>query len=626
MPNEEVEHLRLSSDGARGLLRDAIGWLDALSLDGEEGLPNKEGGNSGVGAIGVRGSAGSSSDEEDRVDEASAGSSSSSEESSCDEGDAPSSRSEGVKESFAVAQTSSGAVSQQKVNRKKSRKKKREKNDIVRQMGFPPSLVVHCPKGKKGGKDLAIVVPMAVMPQGNTDWSLRSVCKMGLDVSEEISAEGRAVVVLLLSSGRFAGAVFKGDRCVAHRVCTQYTVRRGQGGAQSSMDSSKGKAKSIGAQLRRAGEIKLREDIKSSLLGWRSHIDEAAIILLSCPKTMRKSLHEDAEVRKFFPKDDERIRKVPLAVGRPSFESACAVNEVMMRITVRPLTDEESIAFERGTPAQQELGGGLQESVVGSSKHESERDVVQEAEEAQKEVMPLTPLHEAAVTLDLVELTKLLELGSTGTESNARHDIDTRAGETEMTPLHVAASSTDPTKGAEFVSALLLSGHANPCVVDGRNRPPYFVASHEKIRDAFRKARSTLGEDKWNWDDGKVGPPLSVDDLERRKAKAAEKKRKQRARQKEKKAKEKAEAESEKQKLKEEEDKKKAEEDAKRIRAGLKPKKSTAADNACDFCQKPCKRRSQMFTRLEFAYCSTECVKRHQRELTARAALSRLGG
>ena len=69
---------------------------------------------------------------------------------------------------------------------------------------------------------------------------------------------------------------------------------------------------------------------------------------------------------------------------------------------------------------------------------------------------------------------------------------------------------------------------------------------------------------------------------------------------------------------------KKKEEDAKRIRAGLQPKTTTAA-NACDHCQKVCKGKShsQMFSRLEFVYCSTDCVRKHQRELTAAAAMAR---
>jgi hypothetical protein len=33
-----------------------------------------------------------------------------------------------------------------------------------------------------------------------------------------------------------------------------------------------------------------------------------------------------------------------------------------------------------------------------------------------------------------------------------------------------------------------------------------------------------------------------------------------------------------------------------------------------------------MYQRLEYAYCSTECVQRHKRELLASAALARFGG
>ena len=37
------------------------------------------------------------------------------------------------------------------------------------------------------------------------------------------------------------------------------------------------------------------------------------------------------------------------------------------------------------------------------------------------------------------------------------------------------------------------------------------------------------------------------------------------------------------------------------------------------------KSRSQMFSRLEYVYCSTDCVRKHQRELMAAAAMARFG-
>ncbi len=93
------------------------------------------------------------------------------------------------------------------------------------------------------------------------------------------------------------------------------------------------------------------------------------------------------------------------------------------------------------------------------------------------------------------------------------------------------------------VTALLVQGHANPTVLDARRRTPYFLASHEKAREAFRMARATLGEDYCSWDNAKVGPPLTMDDVQMKKEKAAEKKKRQKARQKEKKGRERAQAE-----------------------------------------------------------------------------------
>ena len=151
------------------------------------------------------------------------------------------------------------------------------------------------------------------------------------------------------------------------------------------------------------------------------------------------------------------------------------------------------------------------------------------------------------------------------------------------------------------------------------------MAENEKIRDAFRSARATLGENHCDWDGGaKVPSPLTQDDVQKKKDKAAEKKRRQRARQKEKKAADRATEEARMQKEKEAAETKKQEEDANRIRAGLQPKTTTAL-NACDYCQKVCKgkSRSQMFSRLEYEYCSTDCVRKHQRELTAAAAVAR---
>jgi hypothetical protein len=224
----------------------------------------------------------------------------------------------------------------------------------------------------------------------------------------------------------------------------------------------------------------------------------------------------------------------------------------------------------------------------------------------------------------------ILQLLDTASSQEIADQVNRRAGIDFMTPLHYATESSshvDPSTAAACVSALLIQGHADPCLVDGRNRPPYFLATHDKVRDAFRIARARLGEDYCLWDeDAKVGPALTAEGIEARKEKEAEKRRKKKTKQKEKKEKDKAQQEELELRRQEEEELRKKEEEAKRIRDGLQPKTSSAG-NVCDFCQKVCKgkARHQMFKRLDYAYCTTECVEKHKRELMAAAAMARLG-
>lgn len=526
--------------------------------------------------------------------------------------------------------------------------------EAVRSLGMPPSILIPLPPAHEDGGTAtdgetatathAIAVPSALLPPGNASWDAPAVCRTCLHLGDEWRLRRRPVVVLLLRSGRFAGGVFRSDdgRCLAHRTCARYTVRRGQGGAQSTNDGGKGKAKSMGAQLRRAGEQGLREDVAATLWEWKAHVDRAALVLLSCPKTMRKGLHEEGETATFLPRDDERIRRVPLDVGRPTFEAVTAVHEVMMTMMVRPITEQERLGMESttsydlSTEAEAEVeaeAGGEGNNKSGEKGRKKQAAAVEQEKKQrpEKEAIPLTTLHEAVIAGDIDHVMDLLAISEAADASEAVADdadqIDARAGEDLQTPLHYAAALPERDVAAEIVTALLVDGGANPCVVDARNRPPYFLAGNEKVRDAFRSARATLGEAHCDWDGGaKVPSPLTQDDVQKKKDKAAEKKRRQRARQKEKKAAEKAAEEARLQKEKEEAEAKRQEEDAKRIRAGLKPK-TTTASNACDYCQKVCKgkKRSQMFSRLEYVYCSTDCVRKHQRELTASAAMARFG-
>jgi hypothetical protein len=465
------------------------------------------------------------------------------------------------------------------------------------------------PEPEKSALDL----PMSLLHKENRlaqAASPVSTCRSFLSVAK--SLQSKPVVILLLRSGRFAGGVFQGDVCKTHRTLQRYTVRKGQGKAQSAQDGNR-KAQSMGSQLRRAGEISLKEDVTKTLLDWKTHMEKASLVLISCPKTMKKGLFEGVE--EVLRRDDSRIRRVPIDTGRPTFEGVSLIHSVMTRATLREWQAPVSEPMTEDAPPT-----AKEEKLPMITKH-------MEIKEKEKlvEIIPLTELHHAAKAGDLQAIKAILE--SEDVSSTAMGQL---AGEDFMSPLHYAAESTanvEASAAADCVYMLLVQGRANPALVDGRHRVPVFLASHDKVRDAFRMARATLGEDYCDWEkDAKVGPPLSDEDVKARKEKELEKKRQKRARQKEKKATEKAEAAEIEETKRQQEAAIKQVDDAKRVRDGLQTK-ATTATNICDFCQKVCKgkRRNQMFQRLDYVYCGSECVHKHKRELMAAAAMARFG-
>ncbi|KAJ0409157.1 hypothetical protein ATCC90586_004690 [Pythium insidiosum] len=168
-----------------------------------------------------------------------------------------------------------------------------------------------------------------------------------------------------------------------------------------------------------------------------------------------------------------------------------------------------------------------------------------------------------------------------------------------MTALHHAAEQNEVA-----LAQLLLESGANPSLLDLRNRPPYYLCTTKEMRNVFRRYMAG-NPDAWDYSASQIPSGLTDEMEQKKKEKEAEKRRRARERKKQQK---KDEAE---QKRKEEEER--AEQERK-IAAGL----------ACDFCGKFAGKST--FTRLEFKYCSTDCVNHHRRKLMGEAALKRLGG
>ena len=71
---------------------------------------------------------------------------------------------------------------------------------------------------------------------------------------------------------------------------------------------------------------------------------------------------------------------------------------------------------------------------------------------------------------------------------------------------------------APIVAALLTKAGADPTIMNDDARTPFALAGDRTTRDAFRLARSELGEEAHDWETAGVPSPLSKVELEKREA------------------------------------------------------------------------------------------------------------
>ncbi|CAI5704236.1 unnamed protein product [Peronospora effusa] len=396
---------------------------------------------------------------------------------------------------------------------------------------------------------------------------------------DKICASKFRWAVFLLRSGRFAGAVFDKDKALCHKTFQRYTTRRKQGGAQFASDAS-GKAKSAGATLRRYNEAALKQDVAMLLIEWKDVLKDAELIFLSSGKTERATFFPEKNA--VLQPDDKRLKRIPFATFRPTFEEVCRVRSDLSSVRFSPLEAATMSTVDNIKKPKKKKNSN-------ETAPEVKTDSIQENVE-EEEVPRIVQL------VNDGDLNGITELLSNAEEKEITvNEVDAKF----MTALHHAAA-----KDAVSLVEYLLEQGANPALLDLRNRPPYFLCSLKETRNAFRRY---MGEhpDMWDYAIAQIPEGLTSDMEQRKKEKEAEKRKRARERKK--------------QQKKEAADQKR-EEAAHQEELELK----IAAGLACDFCGKYA--GNSPFTRLEFKYCSTNCVNGHKRKLMSEAALRRLGG
>lgn len=296
---------------------------------------------------------------------------------------------------------------------------------------------------------------------------------------------------------------------IAHKTFHRYTTRRKQGGAQSSNDAAKGAAHSAGSSLRRYNEQALTAEIRELLEGWKEYLNTAELLFIRATGTAnRRTLfgYEGAPMKS----NDPRIRGFPFTTRRATQSelTRCFVELTRMKVS---RIDEAALATLDQPTAVAPVAKPAKPAPPKLSKEE----------EAQI-------LHSTQLTA-LIRRSKAPAVLSYLTSNSLSPDY-TFTPATHHTPtlLHLAASSNSPA----VVLALLTKAGANPTLTTAEQSKPAFDLSGDRAtRDAFRLARTELGETRWDWGASHVPGGLTkqqVDEREKREKEEGGKEEKER--------------------------------------------------------------------------------------------------
>ncbi|SPN99804.1 related to Found in Mitochondrial Proteome [Cephalotrichum gorgonifer] len=342
----------------------------------------------------------------------------------------------------------------------------------------------------------------------------------------EVAYKGPHIFLCMIGGGHFAAMVVslaprKGTHTVpmnreatvlAHKTFHRYTTRRKQGGAQSASDSAKGAAHSVGSSLRRANETALVEEVRALLHDWKALLDSSDLLFVRASGTTNKRTLFGPYEGQVLRSSDPRMRTFPFNTKRATQKELMRSFIELTRLKVREVVPAE--AKPQAAPAP---------TKAPAPKQPAKPALSEEEETALLHTSQIQAMIRRSRLPALLTYLKTNELGA-----------DFRFYPPEQnhhapSPLHLAASQN----AAVLVAGLLGKAGADPGVRNREGKTAFELAGDRSTRDAFRVARSEVGEKKWDWDSAGVPGPLTkaeADERERRERKESESRESERRR------------------------------------------------------------------------------------------------
>ncbi len=303
------------------------------------------------------------------------------------------------------------------------------------------------------------------------------------------------------------GPLAKEATVLAHKTFHRYTTRRKQGGAQSSNDAAKGAAHSAGASLRRYNEQALQDEVRLLLQDWKGMIDTSELLFIRATGNTNKRTIFGPYDGQVLRQNNPRIRGFPFNTRRATKDELMRAFVELTRVKILEI-DEVAIAAAKRA-AEDTIKNALADKV---RRNAAKQIPAKSAEEE-------TALLHTSQLQALVRRSKVPALLTYLKTNNLPADFLFQPPDAQLhyhapTPLHLAATQNS----VPLISGLLLKAGANPTLGNGEGKTAFELAGDRSTRDAFRVARSELGEDKWDWDAAQVPSPITRAEAEQRDA------------------------------------------------------------------------------------------------------------
>lgn len=302
------------------------------------------------------------------------------------------------------------------------------------------------------------------------------------------------VVSLVPEIRKGAGGVEERHAVVlAHKTFHRYTTRRKQGGSQSSNDNAKGNAHSAGSSIRRYNEMALEADVRKLLEEWRGMINTAELLFFRATGAANRRTLFGPYDGQVLHKNDPRIRGFPFSTRRATQAELLRSFQELTRLKVGKLIETPMEA----RPAEKQVAKETKPKVTGPQP-------TKEEESARLHTSQLQALiRRSKAPGVLLYLTKNeLSADFRFWPGSEHHHAPTA--------LHLSASTNSPA----LILSLLTKAKADPTIRNGDGKTAYEIAGESKTRDAFRVARSQLGEGAFDWADARIPSALSQSEYE----------------------------------------------------------------------------------------------------------------